>query len=119
MKPAAKRKENDMNDHWVNLTPHSIRVLDDAGNVILDLPPSGSVARVAVTRKPAGEVCGIRIFDLKTGEVTGLPESTGQGFIVSALVRQAMPHRADLFSPGELVRGADGQPVGCRGLDSN
>lgn len=36
--------------------------------------------------------------------------------LVSAIVRTARPQRPDLVSPGELVRGPDGQPVGCKGV---
>lgn len=40
-------------------------------------------------------------------------------YLVSAMVRLAVPERTDVFSPGELLRGADGQPTGCRGLVGN
>ncbi|CAB4162710.1 hypothetical protein UFOVP783_101 [uncultured Caudovirales phage] len=98
---------------FLNLTPHAIiEVLSGR-----TFPPSGEVARVAATFTPAGEVGGVPLFRRTFGEVTGLPaETLGTVLIVSALVAAANPGRADLVSPGDLVRGADGQPVGCRGF---
>lgn len=76
----------------------------DANHII---PPSGSVARCAATSTPAGAV-------------EGLPDpSTGILFIVSALVRSAVPARADVASPGDLVRDAAGAVIGCRNLVVN
>lgn len=59
----------------------------------------------------------IPVFRTTLGDPTGLPEpQTGVTLLVSAVVRGACPGRIDLVSPGELVRGPDGQPVGCKGL---
>ena len=100
----------------VNLTPHSITVL--GGVAPLVLAPSGSVARVAAVATPCGTVGeGIPLARLTYGEVTGLPDQQDAVLlVVSGLVRAALPARTDLASPGELVRDAAGQPVGCRGL---
>ena len=104
----------------INLTPHGITVLGSSGETLAVLPPSGQVARVSVTREVAGEVAGLPVYRSQFGSVVGLPEENpGVALVVSALVRLALPGRRDLFSPGELVRGADGQPVGCRGLEGN
>lgn len=54
------------------------------------------------------------------GAVEGLPEpKAGVIYIVSALVRAAVPGRLDVASPGELVRDAAGAVVGCKGLSVN
>ena len=101
-----------------NLTPHQIAVLGANGETLAVLPPSGQVARVSMTRELSGEVCGLPVFRSVAGAVVGLPaEQDGVALVVSALVRLALPGRRDLYSPGELVRGNDGQPVGCRGLE--
>lgn len=130
----------------VNLTPHAITVLDeDDMTVLCTLPPSGVVARVATERIQIGSLhihgpccpvssphhgddsdcdldpemgcADIPIYRTVYGEVTGLPDpEPWTYYLVSLVVRQACPDRADLLSPGELVRGSDGQPVGCRGL---
>lgn len=102
----------------INLTPHAITVLGQNGEVILAIAPSGQVARVSQTREIVGSINGIPVYRSKYGAVTGLPESVdGVALIVSALVRLASPGRADVYSPGELVRDASGQPIGCRGLE--
>lgn len=120
----------------VNLTPHAVRIFSTDGKTeLVTVPPSGSVARVAVSRVETGVIpiewdaerllaqdplAGLPVFVGQYGAVTGLPDTiTGTIYIVSAMVRAAVPSRRDVMSPGELIRGADGQPVGCRGLEAN
>ena len=101
--------------NFINLTPHTINVVGGPS-----LPPSGSVARVAATSTPAGEFGGVALSRTTFGEVEGLPApEEGVLLVVSALVRSAVPDRRDVASPGDLVRGDDGQPIGCRGLIIN
>jgi|688.fasta_scaffold218190_2 hypothetical protein len=101
----------------INLTPHEIVVVGDGATKIL---PSGAVARVTTTRQKVAQIGEIPIYRSVTGAVTGLPESVdGTVYIVSAMVRLAVPSRTDIVSPGELVRDASGQPIGCRGFDGN
>ncbi len=103
-----------------NMTPHQIVVVGQGGEVLLSIAPSGQVARVGQTREIVGEVNGLPIYRSTYGEVTGLPEAQdGVALIVSAMVRLATPGRGDIYSPGELVRDAAGQPIGCRGLEGN
>lgn len=98
---------------FLNLTPHAIT---DALTGVT-FPPSGEVARVAATFTPVGSADGVQLFRRTFGEVTGLPDSRdGVLLIVSALVAAAAIERADLISPGELVRNSDGQPIGCKGF---
>ena len=100
---------------FINLTPHAINVVGGP-----TIQPSGSVARVAATSTPAGEFGGVALSRTTFGEVEGLPAPVdGVIFVVSALVRSAVPSRTDVASPGDLVRGEDGQPIGCRGLIIN
>lgn len=102
----------------INLTPHVVNVLSASGKLLAAFPADGTVARVSVTRVQAGELAGLPVFRSEFGAVVGLPEPTpGVAFVVSALVRLALPGRRDLYSPGELVRDAVGLPVGCRGLE--
>lgn len=109
-----------MNMNLINLTPHAIRIIGADGAEITTLQPSGSVARVAVTRHPSPGIGTIPVSVPSFGAVAGLPApAPGTVYIVSAMVREASRDRRDVYSPGELVRGADGQPIGCRGLDGN
>ena len=117
----------------MNLTPHEVRVFSPSGEQWV-FPPSGQVARVAVSRKQSGvipasaETVGdvvdgqgcIPVYLPRFGQAENLPEpERGKVFIVSALVRGAVPHRHDVFSPGDLRRDEKGQPIGCNGLDGN
>lgn len=115
----------------INLPPHAINVQRDDGAFVTYLP-SGSVARVSATLTPVDvfgypravqEIAladGILISAQEFGEVTGLPEQKdGTIYLVSALVRTAVPHRLDVLSPGELIRNDAGQPIGCAGLTAN
>lgn len=101
-----------------NLTPHALNIVTDEGTVTV--PPSGTVARCSSAATPAGSIGGIALSRVTFGEVTGLPApEEGVLLVVSALVRSALPARADLASPGELVRDAAGAVIGCRGLIVN
>lgn len=103
----------------LNLTPHTLNV-QTVGGEFVELPPTGTVPRVSQTRECVGEVNGIALNATSFGEVEGLPEQQeGVLLVVSALVRNALPSRTDLASPGMLIRNEDGQPVGCDGLDVN
>lgn len=102
----------------INLTPHAMNIKTADGWVTV--PPSGTVARVSSEATPAGSIDGVALSRVTFGEVTGLPEPVeGTILIVSALVRLALPARADLASPGEPVRDAMGVTGGCIGLVVN
>ena len=99
----------------VNMTPHAITVVGHD-----PIPPSGDVARVSVTDTPAGYIADYPVSVQETGTVEGLPgPKHGVYYIVSSLVRLALPDRNDLLSPGQLVRDDEGRPVGCRTLTRN
>lgn len=103
----------------VNITPHAIVIR--VGTQHVTVPPSGQVARVATQTIPTGvvEFGGIEIptYRQVAGDVTGLPDPQDDTiFVVSSMVRLASPGRPDVASPGELIRDAAGQPVGCNGL---
>lgn len=108
---------------FINLTPHEINVVNPC--VIITIPPSGTVARVSVSRQVIWKAeteggFGIPIFVPSFGNVENLPEPHNNTyFIVSTLVRTALPHRLDLISPGNLVRDDNGNVIGCDGFDCN
>jgi len=105
----------------VNLTPHYV-TLYRADGTVDPIPPSGSVARVTQETTRVGTVAGVPVVTTRRGPVTGLPDfeaDDGAGYIVSALVRLALPERIDIFSPADLVRNAAGAVIGCRSLEGN
>ena len=80
----------------VNLTPHEIILRDEFGADTAY--PSQGVARV---RSVPGEHLSGPLWSAPIwGEVEGLPEPTGDVFIVSALVAARCAGRGDVFSPG-------------------
>ena len=94
--------------------------------MILTITESGSItfskldppARCAVTQQRISSINGIDIFHTTYGSVEGLPDSNiDTYYIVSLLVRTALPGRIDLLSPGELVRNADGVVIGCKNFN--
>jgi len=100
----------------VNLTPHTLNIVDDEGNEIVALPPSGEVARVACNNVGSGNLEEIPTFVTTYGDVSGLPDpEAGKTFIVSGMV-EAQVTRPDVYSPGALKRDGAGKPVGCVGL---
>ncbi len=121
------RENNGEHIKLVNLTPHRIVIFasTDAVESSVEVEPSGSVARVSATTFPKSSALsaeyGFPTVRTVFGEVTGLPEyKDGIVYIVSGMVLDAVgksqPDRCDVYAPGELLRGPDGQPRGCIGL---
>lgn len=106
----------------VNLTPHQL-VLVGTDGTETTVPTSGQIARVAMTETelPAIALDGgviIPTVSASYGQVEGLPAAEpGTIVVVSGMVRSALGQsRPDVFSPGRLRRGPDGQPNGCLAL---
>jgi len=98
----------------INLTPHFVKI----GGV--GFVPAGIVPRVQQDDTIIGEHDGIELRQAKYGAVENLPEpKPGTIYIVSNIVRQAMPDRQDLFSPGGLVRDKQGRVSGASYLIGN
>ncbi len=120
-------KNNGEHIKLVNLTPHKIIIFAsaDAAEASVEVEPSGSIARVSATTSPKASALSVE-YGFPTvrtvfGEVTGLPDRwDGVVYIVSGMVLDAVgkkqPDRHDVYAPGELLRGPDGQPRGCIGL---
>jgi len=103
----------------INLTPHNVVIVDEQGNVILDIPPSGQVARVRVKQTPTGEVCGIPVVQTTFEGVENLPgPREGVIYVVSSMVAQVVSGRQDVVapdtSPESVVRDEDGRIVGVK-----
>lgn len=106
-----------------NRTEHEVRIFNTIGANIPDKvleQYTGEPIRVSCESRKVDTIEGIDIYEVVYGEVTGLPEfKEGVYYVVSAMVRQALPHRKDLLSPGQLIRNEKGQPIGCLGLVRN
>lgn len=102
----------------INTTPHPITILDDA-NEVLEVFPTGEFnIRISSSTVDAGfTVNNIKITTTEYGKVNGLPEwQPFVYYIVSAMVKSALPNRTDLLVPAEQVRDDKGIIIGCRSL---
>lgn len=100
---------------------HTVKVYNtETDSLVLEVPFSGTQARRAEKTEMVAEDQGLQKFHTIYGEVEGLPEERdGVTIIVSMAVRQALPERKDLASPGSLRKDEAGQPTGCYGLNFN
>ena len=104
---------------FVNLIPHAINIFNEQGDPITTIEPSGTVARLTAEREHIDTVADVPLYVTRYGDVQDLPAidpDVAIMYIVSGLVRSALPERRDLWQPGELLRNAQGQPIGCVGL---
>lgn len=104
----------------VNLTPHPLTLVGNNGT--LNVPASGQIARLAVTRQMLAPVTvdGVElpVNHPALGDIVGLPDpQPGVLLVVSALVAEAA-ERLDVMSPGELLRDENGVIIGAKGLCS-
>jgi hypothetical protein len=100
-----------------NLTPHDITILNNSGQITQIIPPSGDVARLSVKTVADMPLGKIRTTKTVFGDVVGLPDfKENVFFVVSQLVKNAMPQRTDLLVPAEVLRDTDGNIIGCKSL---
>ena len=109
-----------MTDKLINLTPDVINIYDeDRKTLLATIEPSGQVAQVEMARVHLSTLFrSIPAYIYEVRNVTGIPEGNSL-YIVSAMVRLALPKNFNLYSPGELLRDESVQPIGCIGLESN
>lgn len=120
----------------LNFTPHPIHIIGEDNQVIKTIESSGLIRLKANTVDAGFEVDGVKITTTEFGEPVGLPEEDrfiadpysphaedhqhdGEVmtyYIVSQLVKSALPHRKDLLVPAEVVRDDKGNILGCKSL---
>ena len=99
-----------------NMTPHPVNILDAEGKEIASFEPEGTIRLKAIT-EGVGKIAGIPISKTVFGEPEGLPEQdAGTYYIVSQIVKTALPERGDLLVPAEVERDDSGRIIGCRSL---
>ena len=113
----------------INLTPHPIHLLDENNNVIRTFVSEGLVRLKANTVDVGFKIDGCKVTTTNFGEPEGLPKQSFQPamggllpnctvtavyYIVSQLVKSALPDRTDLLVPAEVVRDANGNIIGCK-----
>ena len=102
-------------DCVINLTPHPINILDE-NNKIIKTYPSKGIARVYTIRTSKGfTIEDIPVWTKEFGEVNNLPMyNFGIFYIVSQIVKSALPLRDDLLVPDDLIRDNVGNIIGCK-----
>lgn len=104
----------------INLTPHDVVIVDDAGTEIKRLPHCSDlrdVTRIYMERTLVDVVDGIQIYaEAPEYDVSALPdEMPNTYYVVSRAVAYAV-NREDLLVPKDVVRDASGAILGCKGL---
>jgi hypothetical protein len=98
-----------MENTLINLTAHTINILDSEGNEIVAVPPSGTIARCENLSEHQSDIVvngkkiplNVKMF----GKTENLPEyKRFTLYIVSFIVQQANPDRRDLIVVDEVVR---------------
>jgi hypothetical protein len=102
----------------INMTPHDIHIFGMDNQIVKTYPASGNEIRLTTTVEFTGSLPdGTPLTRTWVGKPVGLPESQkGTTYIVSQMVKSALPDRHDLLVPVELVRGTSGIVIGCRSL---
>ena len=129
---------------FINMTDHSVSIMDMKGRVIVSIPASNKVARVRSRSEKIGSFCcknftyrvydkdgnytihevkgnpesgGLDFFRMEYTEVEGAPETIEKGvyYIVSAMVSARINH-LQVIAPGQIVRDSTGKAVGCCGI---
>ncbi len=112
-----------MTKKLINLTPHPITIYNQDNNIVMNIPPSGQVARVATIPKIVDSVNGVPIRQIEYGDIVGLPEPQPDTiYIVSTVVIIALRakgiNRMDVVSPDtnpdSSVRDSEGKIIGVR-----
>ncbi len=96
----------------INLTPH--RVTFSTG---LTLEAASLPARLVQEYIQIDTLNDIPIYQTLYHDIVNLPpQEEDVYYIVSGLIRSALPHRKDLLSPAQLIRDTEGNVIGCNGL---
>lgn len=107
-----------MTQRIINKTPHPVYILNEVNAIIKVFPKSTGMIRVLEKNTDIGFINEIPISSTQWGDTTDVPApKSGTFYIVSQLVRNALPHRPDLLVPKQIVRDSSGNIVGCKRLD--
>tara|TARA_R100000234_G_scaffold39403_1_gene23521 strand:- start:6052 stop:6462 length:411 start_codon:yes stop_codon:yes gene_type:complete len=124
------------NQTFVNMTPHEINMVDDNGEVLLSIQPSGNTIRLSEEWGPLGEfhfdiyyepvssctavddefVIPIKSVQMKIPD-DGMelpPIRDNVWYIVSRAVCETFTNRTDFLMVGQTVRNDKGQIIGAK-----
>ena len=99
------------------MTPHDVHIVNNLGTVTHTFPKSGNTIRLKSETVQVDFIGEIPISQTVFGTPTGLPDfQEGTFYIVSQLVKSALPDRKDLLVPAEVLRDSNGVILGCQSL---
>ena len=105
---------------FINLCPHEIRIRRVHPQKDLILPPADQPARCEEITEHAGVIDGLQCAYTTYGQVQNLPDPQPNIiYVVSNLVRQSLPYRVDLASPGSPIRDAKNRVIVVKNLILN
>lgn len=107
-------QDEDYPDHaFINTLPHQVTLVR-SGRKSLTLPAAKKPARVR--QSPVGEFMGVAIYGTRDGQVDHLPDPRPNTmYLVSRIVKDAVPKRIDCVVPDQLVRDpSTGSIIGAR-----
>ena len=101
----------------INATPHDVTIVDESGSILFIFTKTDICIRLSAKVEHTGNLDGIPISQTVFGKPEGLPDyEFGVYYIVSQLVKSALPHRKDLLVPAEVVRDSNNNIIGCKSL---
>lgn len=105
-----------------NFTPNTINILDDDGNIFIEIPSEG-IAKVGGTKtsKDLFDIGGAILIHylIYFTRVDGLPKpSPGHKYIVSEIVAQLEHERSDLLIPDDPIYDEQNNIIGYKAFTS-
>jgi hypothetical protein len=102
---------------FINLTAHDVHVFNKDESKVWTFKGTKNPARISSHYRTIKEVGGVPLLTQFQEDPTDLPSPQEDIiYIVSAHIKQALPHRKDLAAPVRTVRDAYGNIKGCKGL---
>ncbi len=109
----------------INKTPHKIRLLDGAGEIIKEFPPDKEPIRVEIERKKLTSLdydgIGVPIVYRFFEGINILPrQEEGIYYIVSQMAADAIislvpfGEKPNMLVPDEVILNEQGEPIGCK-----
>jgi hypothetical protein len=101
----------------INKTPHAVNILDANNDILTTFAKSDNPIRLSVVTVDDIPIGIIPISKTEFGKVENLDEfKENVYYIVSQLVKSALPNRTDLLVPSQVVRDENGNIIGCKSL---
>ena len=102
----------------INKTPHAVYLLKEDKSILRMFPKSNGMIRVKENVKQLEPIDGIPVCSTSWGKTNEVPDYVeGTFYIVSQLVKNALPKRKDFLTPKGAVRDDKGNLLGCLRLD--